>query len=391
MGFLRKRGLCLLLVLVLLSGLLTGCSDMQETALLNLSPEERSVVSSSLHYRSSLAFDYAERVAIDRYEEGDALITVGDDRQYLLVPEGNNAPKDLKEGVSVLQQPLQRGYLAGTASMDYFVACNALKTLSFSSLKESAWKVTEAAEAMREGDIRYAGKYSTPDYELLTTGKCGFAVENTMLYHSPAVLEELESLGIPVFIDLSSREASPEARMEWVKVYGLLTGHWKEAVKAFSVQEKEFQKLKQTPKPAAAPKVAFFSVHTNGTVSVRLGTDYIPAMIEMAGGEYLFSDLKGEEGSYRSTMNISMEEFYRRAKDADYLIFNSTIEGERTSVDQLLKDAPVLKDCKAVEVGNVFCTTEDLYQHTMAQGDFVRDLHEMLTGGTEFKYIFNLE
>lgn len=275
--------------------------------------------------------------------------------------------------------------------MDFLVACNALESLSFSSLKKSDWKIPEAKNAMESGDICYAGKYSAPDYELLTTGKCGFAMENTMLYHSPAVLEELESLDIPVFIDLSSRESSPEARMEWVKVYGLLTGHEKEAAEAFLAQEKEFQKLKESEPLTPTPKVAFFSIHTNGTVSVRMGTDYIASEIEMAGGEYLFSDLRGEEGSYRSTQNISMEEFYRRAKDADFLVFNSTIEGERHSLEELLKEAPVLKDCKAVQAGNVFCTTEDLYQHVMAQGDFVRDLHEMLTGGTEFKYIFKLE
>ena len=391
MSVLRKRGLSLFLFLTLLLSVLLGCSAGEETLLLDRPVEERVGVSETLHYKSSLDFSYAKQVAVDFFEEGDVLLTAGDDRQYLLVPEGGTVPKDLKDGVFVLKQPLERGYLAGSASMDYFVACDALSTLAFSSLKAGAWKVPAARKAMEDGNLSYAGKYSTPDYELLTTGKCDFAIENTMLYHSPDVLEELESLDIPVFIDLSSRESTPEARMEWVKVYGLMTGHVTQAAEAFAAQEKEFRKLGETEQSSDAPKVAFFSIHSNGTVSVRLGTDYIPAMIEMAGGEYLFSDLKGEEGSYRTTTNISMEEFYRRAKDADFLLFNSTIEGERSSVGELLQDAPVLADCKAVEAGRVFCTTEDFYQHTMAQGDFVRDLHEMLTGGNRFQYIFKLD
>ena len=31
-----------------------------------------------------------------------------------------------------------------------------------------------------------------------------------------------------------------------------------------------------------------------------------------------------------STMNMQMEEFYAKAKDADYIIYNSTIDGELT-------------------------------------------------------------
>ena len=114
-------------------------------------------------------------------------------------------------------------------------------------------------------------------------------------------------------------------------------------------------------------------------------------MIDTAGGRYAFEDLKSDGEGMRSTQVISMEEFYSTAKDADYFILNSSIEGERTSVDELLKDARVLADCKAVREGHVYCTYADLYQHSMGQGDFVRDLHEMLTGGTDFTYIFKLD
>ena len=385
----KKHVSCLLLFCLLFMGL-SGCSGGGDAPLLSKEPSERSAVSEELHFSSSLELSYATCFAVDRYEEGLCLITTSDDRQYLVVPEGKAAPPDLAESVTVFSQPLKNGYLAGSASMDFFVTCSALDTLGFSSLKEDAWKIPEAALAMHDGALRFAGKYSSPDYELLTTGSCGFAVENTMIYHSPAVLEELESLGIPVLIDDSSRETTPEGRMEWVKLYGLLTGHEAQAEKAFCAQVKEFRALPPNTSPENVPSVAFFSVLSNGTVSVRLGTDYIPAMIERAGGSYVFSDLKAEEGTYRSTQTISMEEFYRTARNADYFVWNSTIEGERTSIEELLTDAPVLKGCKAVKDGNVYCTTEDFYQHTMGQGDFVRDLHEMLTGGNAFTYLFKL-
>ena len=127
------------------------------------------------------------------------------------------------------------------------------------ALKEAGWKIPEAALAMHDGSIRYAGKYSTPDYELLTSKHCDLAIENTMIYHTPDVIQQLEALGIPVFIDHSSSESTPQGRMEWVKVYGLLAGKEKAAEKAFRLQEKAFLDL-----PAhcgtGLPRVAFFSV-----------------------------------------------------------------------------------------------------------------------------------
>ena len=114
--------------------------------------------------------------------------------------------------------------------MDYFVACEGLGSLAYSSQQESGWHIPEAAEAMHRGDLVYAGKYSAPDMELLTTGHCGLAIENTMILHSPAVIEKLEGVGIPVFIDYASLETTPEGRMEWVRLYGLMSGREAEAV-----------------------------------------------------------------------------------------------------------------------------------------------------------------
>lgn len=49
-------------------------------------------------------------------------------------------------------------------------------------------------------------------------------------------------------------------------------------------------------------------------------------------------------------MNMQVEEFYNKAKDADYLIYNSTIDGGVKSVDELIEKCSVLSDFKAVKV-----------------------------------------
>ncbi len=388
------RAACLLLLCLSLLVSLAGCGKKESGNALSQSPEERAAISDALIYDRTLPLKYAEDVSVDYYKDGSALISVSDGRQYLAVAPGKTAPTDLPKGISVLKTPVSGVYLAGTASMDFFDSCGAIDRVRFSSQKADAWTIESAADAMKAGDMLYAGKYSAPDYELLTKENCGLAVENTMIYHSPTVIEKLEELGIPVFVDGASKESTPQARMEWVKVYGVLTGCEEAAEQAFTEQEKEFLKLEKIAngEDGKAPTVAFFSVRSNETVTVRRATDYIPYMIELAGGRYAFPDLgKDDTDSNRSTETISMEEFYTTARDADYFIFNSIIEGERSSIAQLLKDAPVLADCKAVKEGHVYCTTADLYQHSMKQGVFVRDLYDMLQGNEQdMTYLFPL-
>lgn len=89
---------------------------------------------------------------------------------------------------------------------------------------------------MENGEISYAGKYSAPDYERIVSANCGLAIENTMIYHTPEVKEQLEKFGIPVLVERSSYESDPLARMEWVKLYGILFDKEAEAETFFNEQ-----------------------------------------------------------------------------------------------------------------------------------------------------------
>lgn len=370
-------------VLLLLSG---GCGRTETAA-----QERNTDISQELTYTGSMDLVYAEKFAVDYYEDGYALITVNQDMQYLLAPEGMEAPEDLAEGIAVLQQPVDHIYLVASAVMDMFVSMDALDSVRFSGLQESGWYIEEAREAMEAGDILYAGKYSTPDYEQILAEGCGLAVENTMIYHTPEVKEQLENFGIPVLVDYSSYEAEPLGRTEWVKLYGLLIGKEEAAEEAFQSEMEAFQSIQESEEDIGDEKsVAFFYITANGEANVRKSSDYLAKMIDMAGGEYIFRNL-GDEESASSTETMQMEEFYAGAKDADYIIYNSTIDGELSSLDELLAKSPLLKDFKAVESGNVFCTTRDLYQSSMELGTIISDIHSMLTDRTDMTYIYPLE
>lgn len=333
-----------------------------------------------LQYKGSCELYYTDQFSIDYYEDGYMLLSVKDGTCFLVVPEGEHAPEQLDENVIVLQQPVKNLYLVATAAMDMFCELDALDAVRFSGQKEEGWHLNEAKEAMQSGDMIYAGKYNMPDFELILSEGCSLAIENMMISHSPEVVEKLEGFGIPVMIDYASYETHPLGRSEWIKFYGAILGKDEEAQEAFARQEAIVEAVTQAEQ--SGKTIAFFFITSNGTVNVRTASDYIPKMIQLAGGVYQFKDL-GKDQAGKSSMSMQMEEFYAAAKNADYLIYNSTIDGELTSVDSLLDKSELLKDFKAVKEGNVWCTSADFYQRSMSIGSCIRDFYNILSGDSD--------
>lgn len=328
-----------------------------------------------LTWQAALPLAFATQFRVDHYEGGYKLLTLGDGSRCLVVPEGGRAPEGLDGDIRILQQPLDRIYLAATAVMSLFDAVDGLGAIALSGTRADGWAIENAARAMEEGRILYAGKYSEPDYELLLGSGCDLAIESTMILHTPQVQEMIERLGIPVFIDRSSYEDHPLGRAEWVKLYGALLNREEQAEAFFEGQAKVIEDLKDFPNTEKT--VAFFYLSSDGSAVVRSASDYVPAMIELAGGRYAFRDAV-DDG--RSSVNLTMEDFYAAAVDADFLIYNANIDAGVATLDDLLGRSPLLADFRAVRAGRVWRTDSALYQATATAGAFILDIHRMLTG-----------
>ena len=338
-----------------------------------------------LNCTSQMDLKYAECFDVYYYDEGYELLDIHENGQYLLVPEGGEIPEGLDKDITVLQKPFDHIYLVASAVMSLFDSLDALDHIRFSGTDVSGWYIENAARAMEEGKILFAGKYSEPDYELLIGEECDLAVQSTMVLHSPKIKDMLEDLNIPVFVDYSSYESHPLGRTEWIKLYGCLVDKEQEATDFFDKQSEIVEELKDFQNTEKT--VAFFYVNTNGTVVVREATDYIPKMIEIAGGRYIFEDLKNEENKL-SSISLTMEEFYNQAIDADYLIYNATIDSPVETMEELLAKSELLADFKAVKEGNVWCTDKYMYQATDIIGNMITDIHLMLTKGTDSQMTF---
>lgn len=366
-----RRLTALLAALLLLA--FTGCAANPAQPESTSSPAQADETQADFQVESAYPLEYAKEFTVDECTGGTRLITIQNAR-YLVVPENSTVPNGLSEDITVLQKPLENVYLVSTSAMGPILKLDARSAVTLSGTSAENWYLPEAKEAMENGEISYAGKYSAPDYELIVSANCGLAIENTMIYHTPEVKEQLEKFGIPVLVERSSYESDPLARMEWVKLYGILFDKEAEAETFFNEQVQRICPL--LGQDTTGKTAAFFSVTSNNLVTVRKSNDYVAKMIGMAGGEYVFSNLS-DNGNNLATINLSLEEFYAGAKDADVLIYNSTIEGKIETTEQLLSKCPMLADFKAVQNGNVWCTTQSLFQESMELPDLILDMNRV--------------
>ena len=381
---------CILLSTVLLgTAALTGCGQTKKNTTDTKKTESSSTKESAkekkgpeidgLTYESAMDLEYAEGFQVYYYKDGYKMIDIKDDAKFLVVPENQDVPDGAEEDYVILQQPLDHIYLVSTSVMDLFVHLDALDSIALSGTKAEGWYVEEARQAMQEGRIAYAGKYSAPDYERILAAGCTLAIENTMILHDPEVKEQLEKFGVPVLVERSSYESGPLARMEWLKLYGILLNKTEMAEEVF--RQKVEQVAPILEQENTGKTAAFFSITTNNLITVRRTSDYVAQMVGMAGGVYIFDDLEGET-SAQSTIKLPLETFYARARDADVLIYNSTIEGVMETRDQLIEKCPMLADFKAVQSGDCWCTAQSLFQQSMELADLISDMNLVFTEGS---------
>lgn len=321
---------------------------------------------------------YAECFNVYFYNDDYALIDIKDEGQFLLVPAGASVPEGLSKDITVIQKDIKNIYLAATASMALFSSMNALDVVTMTSLNENGWSFDEPKKLLASGAMSYAGKYSEPDYEMLLGNGCDLVIESTMIYHTPEVLEMIQDLGMPVIIDRSSYESNPLGRTEWIKLYSVIVDHQEDAETFFNTQLTTLKELEDFPNTEKT--VAFFYFTTDGKVVVRSSSDYVPSMIEMGGGRYIFKGVTDSSGSV--SVGLTLEKFYDMAKEADYIVYNGSIDSAVKNLDSLIAKSDLLKEFKAYKDGNCWLSTGAMYQRTDLAADMIMDFHKLVTDDT---------
>ena len=322
-----------------------------------------------------MPLDYAESFSIELFQGGYRMISAGTGGyQYLVVPEGAAVPEDLDENVKVLQKPINRVYMASTGMESLVDAIGGLENTPLVGTDINGWYLENVIAAMEDGSIQFGGKYSEPDFEILTDKEIQLHINTTMIDSKPEILEKFDELGIPSLVEDSSKERHPLARVEWVKLLGVLFDLEDEA-------DRYFEEQKQLMDDATAPEplgrtVAMGYVSTDGEKCyARNGGDYIAQMIGLAGGSYVCADMEPESGG---NSNMTFEEWYVKFKVADCL-FYMNFAAKFYTMEEMIESNPLFADFAAVKSGNVWITSPDFTQSTAAIASIVVDMNTILS------------
>lgn len=376
----KKLKNILILCVMITVGLfcLAGCSSLSDN------------VDGKLELDSAMELKYAQNFSVDCYKGGYKIITLKDGSRYLTVPEGKSVPENLDADLVVLQLPLNNVCLGSTSAASLMTGIDALDAVTLTTQSRDSWYIDEVGAAMDSGQIAYIGKYDTPDYEMLAAQQPQLLIYSGMLDTHPEVSDKFKELGLNYMVDRSSDEQHPLARIEWVKLFGILFDKETEAQALFEEQEKVVDAIKA--EPTGKTVLAFYRT-TKGDCYVRNAGDYFPRMIDLAGGTYTPGDLKPDEGG---TTKMDSETFYQTAVNADYIIYIDFSSTEQiTKLDELVAKDPLFADLKAVKNKTVWSTRQDFWQVTATLGNMISDINTAITATDssqdELTYLYRLQ
>ena len=370
----------------------TACGDAAEpndpvsetTTVGNTEPDEV-----KLEFDYSMELLYAKNFTVDYYKGGYKLITVSDGRKFLTIPAGMSVPADIDSDTTPLQMPLNNVLISSTPTISLITAIGALDRVTMTTSDIDSWYIDDVKTAMTHGSLAYIGDYKEPDYELITAGSPPFSVFSTMLSSVPEVEEKLNELGVPILLDQATYEDHPLARVEWVKLYGALFDLEDAAQGVFDAQVAYVNELDTE---STGKTVSMFYITSKGLLYARQGGDYMAKMLELAGGDYVFTDVNPEE---TGTNQMEFETFYAEAKEADYIIYIWSLGGKPETLADFMEKNELFSDFKAVRDGNVWCTTPDYFQISNTLGYMIKDMNNMLTltddTVDELTYLFRLK
>ncbi len=340
-------------------------------AFLNEVMNARAAVNQStkkVEIKRAMDLKYSKGFSVNYLKGGLKVVYDGDKRPIILVPKGKSVPEKYQK-YTVIQTPINSVLAASTTQGCQLRAVGALSAIKGVTTKESQWKIKEVAAGLKAGSIKYVGENAAPDYEAIKVLK----PDVTFTYTGYAGLQnmnaKLKELKLDYVVCNEYLEEDPRGRMEWMKLYGAFFNKEEQAEVLFNKAVANIDKTATAAKALKKPTVAWAMVY-GGKVYVASPDSYVGKMIDLAGGDYIYAGDKVGSGS------ITLEEFYAKAKNADILIYSS-LQQYTPNLKDVVVQAPVLANLKAVKEKKVWCFAPNYYQALDKTDAMIQELSDI--------------
>jgi iron complex transport system substrate-binding protein len=206
---------------------------------------------------------------------------------------------------------------------------------------------------------------------------------------------KLIEAGLKVAINAEYMEATPVARVEWIKYTAAFFNEEAKAEAVFDEIATRYEEMAALVQGIVERPTVFAGIARNDTWSMPGGGHYLARFVEDAGGNYLWAD-NPSSGS----IPLDFESVFARAAEADYWINTSSWQ---TEADAVTAD-PRFADFSAFENGNIYNNNARLNEEggndyweggltnpDIVLADLVKIFHPELLPDHELVYYRNLE
>lgn len=201
-------------------------------------------------------------------------------------------------------------------------------------------------QGIGSGRIRDVGYEGSLNRELIISIAPDLLMAYGVADPSTGSTARLSDLGIKVFYNADYLEEHPLARVEWIRLFGLLTGRERIADSIVRVVSASYTELasKVSESTGQRPGV-LLGAPWEDVWYVSPANSYIGKLIEDAGGNYIYSDMTGA-----NSVPLSVESVFRRAADAGIWIN----PGSAGSLDQITAADPRMASLPLFSKGQVW-------------------------------------
>ncbi|MBL0034381.1 MAG: ABC transporter substrate-binding protein [Flavobacteriales bacterium] len=185
-----------------------------------------------------------------------------------------------------LSLPVDRIALLSTTHVPYLAAVGARSTMVATAFAgEVRDSVVQAA--LKAGEVKDLGSSEALDRETLIA----LRPDVVLVYpFSGQGATALKGAGLSVVQVSEYLEEHPLGRAEWLRFFGVLTGHEREADSLFTGIAERYEALAVLAEQDSLRPTVFFGSQWNGQWSVPPGNSYMARLIADAGGRYVFAD-----------------------------------------------------------------------------------------------------
>lgn len=261
--------------------------------------------------------------------------------RFALVNRGEKP--QLAKDIPVISIPVRNMAALSSTFIGMLNELNALTTVSMTTSADYLWNRTIKIR-IKEGDCISVSSDDAVSPELLVKKKIELIVFSGFGQPFPNE-EKLKRLGVIALPNYDWEETTALGKLEWIKLFGALTGKLEAANTYFDKISKAYNQLKNKAKKHAvndAPVLVgdFYGEHWIAPA----GESYVAGMLKDAGINYRYKNIKGT-----ASLQLSPEQLL---KDEQMCV--SWINAEGTSLHQLIQQDSKRKQLTVLKHKNVY-------------------------------------